>query len=350
MIEKINSNYSFDPNYLGNLKAPRLTKPILLEHIKSFQKFERKSLFFLYSEYILKSHRNPFFSELINRGNITAIDGKGLQWANYIIKSRWNIFISELKFRIGFAGQLCKRIVFVINCIYNIFSGFYILFTKKNTFISTHNQVILGRDFAYDLLDIADSKNWKVVILGAIGIEVISKIKRLHPNINISTWNMDSGSPFMQDKSVITDFPINNLTNLTRKQKILNNDNLLEHFPVLDNCLEFLKENQFDLVLVAFGGLSGKQEFFIDFLKNKTSIKFTLAVGLGAAFDHMGAGAKESPSSEFLNGIGLEWLFRFIISPRRRVRVFDSIFMFWIYISYLPFLKETDNLKLPTLF
>jgi UDP-N-acetyl-D-mannosaminuronic acid transferase (WecB/TagA/CpsF family) len=48
-----------------------------------------------------------------------------------------------------------------------------------------------------------------------------------------------------------------------------------------------------DLLLISLGGGSGKQEFFIDNLKQDPKVNFRLATGIGAALDHLGTGAEQ---------------------------------------------------------
>jgi N-acetylglucosaminyldiphosphoundecaprenol N-acetyl-beta-D-mannosaminyltransferase len=99
-----------------------------------------------------------------------------------------------------------------------------------------------------------------------------------------------------------------------------------------------------DLILVCLGGASGKQEFFINNLKNDKSINFGVAVGIGAAFDHLGSGEKQKRTSSVLEKRGLEWLFRIFTNPKRGFRTWHSIYQLWILTTLQPFTNRTNDI------
>jgi len=76
-----------------------------------------------------------------------------------------------------------------------------------------------------------------------------------------------------------------------------------------------------DVLLVGLG--SPKQEKFIyENLKKMPSVK--LAIGVGGAFDFISGCTKRAP--RILQKIGLEWLWRLILEPRRAKRVYGGVF------------------------
>jgi N-acetylglucosaminyldiphosphoundecaprenol N-acetyl-beta-D-mannosaminyltransferase len=90
-----------------------------------------------------------------------------------------------------------------------------------------------------------------------------------------------------------------------------------------DNILEKINQTKPDIIFVALGG--GKQEKWIDAnLKNLPSIK--LAMGIGGAFDFISGKIRRAPRT--MRKLGLEWLFRLFIEPRRIRRIFNATIRF----------------------
>ena len=76
-----------------------------------------------------------------------------------------------------------------------------------------------------------------------------------------------------------------------------------------------------DVLLVGLG--SPKQEKFIhENLKNMPSVK--LAIGVGGAFDFISGHVKRAP--RILQKIGLEWLWRLALEPKRIKRIYNGVF------------------------
>ena len=82
-----------------------------------------------------------------------------------------------------------------------------------------------------------------------------------------------------------------------------------------------------DVLLVGLG--SPKQEKFIhESLKKMPSVK--LAIGVGGAFDFISGRVKRAP--KFMQKIGLEWLWRLILEPKRIKRVYNGVFKLGILV------------------
>jgi len=89
----------------------------------------------------------------------------------------------------------------------------------------------------------------------------------------------------------------------------------------LDKVIEKINLLKPDVLLVGLG--SPKQEKFIyENLKKIPSVK--LAIGVGGAFDFISGRIKRAP--KLIQKIGLEWLWRLILQPKRIGRVFRGIF------------------------
>lgn len=70
-----------------------------------------------------------------------------------------------------------------------------------------------------------------------------------------------------------------------------------------------------DILLVAMG--CPKQEIFM--IKNKSKMQFKIAMGVGGSFDVLSGNVQRAP--QFVQNIGLEWLYRLIMQPSRLKRV-----------------------------
>lgn len=79
----------------------------------------------------------------------------------------------------------------------------------------------------------------------------------------------------------------------------------------IEHMNSMLRESGADLVIV---GLSApKQELFV--YNNKNKYQIPLSLSLGAAIDFLAGNVKRAP--KWVNRCGLEWLYRFILEPKR---------------------------------
>lgn len=76
-----------------------------------------------------------------------------------------------------------------------------------------------------------------------------------------------------------------------------------------------IRRSRADVVLVALG--APEQEFWID-RNHRRFGSTTVAIGIGGALDYFAGTIPRAP--KFLRAVGLEWLIRLIIQPRRRWR------------------------------
>jgi len=91
----------------------------------------------------------------------------------------------------------------------------------------------------------------------------------------------------------------------------------------MDKVIGMVNQVQSEILLVALG--MPKQEKWInENLKKMPSVK--LAIGVGGAFDFISGKTKRAP--RFLQSLGLEWFWRFILQPWRIKRIFNAIIIF----------------------
>ncbi|MBI4995076.1 WecB/TagA/CpsF family glycosyltransferase [Candidatus Peregrinibacteria bacterium] len=75
----------------------------------------------------------------------------------------------------------------------------------------------------------------------------------------------------------------------------------------------------------------GKQEKWIDKnLRDLPSVK--IAMGVGGAFDFISGHVKRAP--KFIRQIGLEWVWRLIVEPRRVGRIWKATVKFLILLGF----------------
>lgn len=90
-----------------------------------------------------------------------------------------------------------------------------------------------------------------------------------------------------------------------------------------------LKAKSYKLLLCNFG--APEQEFFLESLQNNPS-DIRLAMGVGGAFDFLTG--KQTRAPRCLRAIGLEWLWRFILQPRRFKRIWNAVVVFVVKVLF----------------
>ncbi|MBR1977714.1 WecB/TagA/CpsF family glycosyltransferase [bacterium] len=149
---------------------------------------------------------------------------------------------------------------------------------------------IRGVEFSKNLLKIASEKDLRVALFGAkeeVLQAAIQKLKEEFPTLNI----VYARNGYFDDDTVI-------------KEEIISaNPNIL---------------------LVALG--APKQEFFIKSILDK--LNACVAVGVGGSFDVYSGLVKEAP--QIWQKLGLEWLYRTLIDPKRFKRIFPTLPLFLI--------------------
>ena len=317
---------------LAGVELPQITRAGLNQKIRGLDALSKTVLYFFYSEFIIRANSNPAYRDVLNRGNLTAIDGKGLEWSNYNL-------LGNPKYQ---PENLIRERIYY-NLIKNICQGFWLIFRRVDFSQMTKNEVILGRDFVYDLLKQANINKSKVVIIGSNRL-VAKALEAQFPFASIMVWEAPSDGMLMTDTGRNTP-----KTNIENQHGFLNPENLLSEFPELIQARGFVRRFEPDLVIVCLGGASGKQEFFISNILGDSSIQFGLAVGVGAAFDHLGSGDKQKKVIPWVEKSGLEWLFRIVTNPKRASRTWHSIYTLWCLTSLQPFVPQGEKIEIKKL-
>lgn len=213
------------------------------------EKLTKKSQFYIVTpnpEIIIEARHNPELTHSLNSAHFSIPDGVGLKFANRSLK------------------------------------------------------IIKGREFASDLLDIANKEKLKVYLLGSNDFANKKAQKILqskYPNIKFS----GSAGPRL-DKNAL---PVSEVdTNIQ---------------------FEILKEiNSFkpDLLFIAFG--APKQEIWIENWLPK--LKVTGAMTVGGSLDYYAGFTRPVPN--LVENLKLEWLWRLIQEPKRAGRIFNALVVF----------------------
>jgi exopolysaccharide biosynthesis WecB/TagA/CpsF family protein len=324
---------------LLGVKIPKITKTELKDQILGLEdgnglnkaeKSIKKNLYFLYSEFLLRACRNPYYRQVLNDADQLAVDGKGTQWAIWAVNNAGflpKIYQKSYDLHPYFRLVLFP-IVLVLQLIFNYIISAYQLLNKKDYSNEISNELILGRDFSLEILEIAVQKKWNVLVIagGKNPLEIEKALQEKFKGLRVKVHLLDPSSRTMKD-------------NLGHK--FLTKKDLFEKMPELLGALKWVQSGRFDLIINGIGGESGKQEFFLDYIKNDPKCSYKLAIGVGAAYDSLlKTGAKQRQVPNWMVKTGLEWLFRLITQPYRRKRVLDSVLTLWWWVSVQQFMQN----------
>lgn len=104
--------------------------------------------------------------------------------------------------------------------------------------------------------------------------------------------------------------------------------------------IEKINNSKADILFVALG--SPLQEKWINF--NSEKFKFVkLMIGIGGAFDMISGITPRAPL--FLRQIGLEWLWRFMLQPKRFRRIFNAVVIFSLMVLKQKLTSKWNNFK-----
>jgi len=157
------------------------------------------------------------------------------------------------------------------------------------------NSRVTGTDLMVDICRLANKKRYSIYLLGGgknVARMAVVNLKKEMPRLKI-TGAEEGGKMDEWDNRVI-----------------------IKHINVLKP----------DILFVALG--HGKQEKWIhDNFKELASVK--LAIGVGGAFDFISGKVKRAP--KWMRTVGLEWLWRLVLEPKRLKRIINATLVFpWL--------------------
>lgn len=160
---------------------------------------------------------------------------------------------------------------------------------------------ITGVDLMLRLCEMAAKDGWKVYLVGGVGetaCKTAEKLRGMYPGLAVEG---EEGIP---------------------KQ-------VTSHKLQVTNLIERINHFSPQLLFVALG--QPKQELWIDdHLKEMPSVR--VAMGVGGAFDFISGKVPRAPF--IMRQMGLEWLWRLIVEPRRFPRIFNATVRFaWLVVK-----------------
>ena len=127
--------------------------------------------------------------------------------------------------------------------------------------------------------------------------------------------------------------------NIWQKAPEVKISGLLNGFVSDEKTIDEINDKKPEIVLVALG--APKQEKWIyDNLKKMPSVK--LAIGVGGAFDFISGRTRRAPN--FIQKIGIEWLWRLFIKPNQWRKTWRSVIVFSIMI-FKEFFSKRKKIK-----
>ncbi|MBI5466076.1 MAG: WecB/TagA/CpsF family glycosyltransferase [Candidatus Kerfeldbacteria bacterium] len=160
---------------------------------------------------------------------------------------------------------------------------------------------VTGVELVRRLIKESPDYSYTLFLAGSANKSILDKTTQyfslLYGKINIV--GVDSGPTFSKNAK----FPLNSVAN--------------------DQLLANIEKTKPDILLVAFG--HPKQELWLDYYLPKLPVH--VGIGVGGSFDYF-AGV-ESRAPGFLRAMGLEWLWRLLLSPKLRFkRIFTAVVEF----------------------
>ena len=261
-------------NILGVGITDASKKEVLEYIVKNLENFTEKSYFVTPNpEFLVFASKNITFKNILNNADLALADGIGVMMAAKILgkplKDRFTGVdlvkslckeVSEKPITVGFLGGRSGVAELTAECL-----------RKKHPKLKIG---FVGEEWPNDYL------------AGPVG---------LHPRPTSSVAPLSSGArrgpPAPATRLGVSSSSVTPTSPFNTKYKILN--------------------TSVDILFVAFG--CPKQEFWIS--ENLPKIPVKIAIGVGGAFDYISGKIPRAPG--FLRTLGLEWLFRLIVQPRR---------------------------------
>ncbi len=168
---------------------------------------------------------------------------------------------------------------------------------------------ISGVDLMVDILKIAEDERKSVFFVGSGTAKTLTGlfhyVQKNYPNLVIA--GMHTGPHFHISSS--------DIIFVDDKQKKVNY-----------HVLKDIQSSQPDIIFVAFG--HEKQEMWIDqYAEYMPSAR--IVMGVGGAFDYLSGSVSRAP--KIVRKIGLEWLYRLVVQPKRIARIITAVVIFPYY-------------------
>jgi len=238
---------------------------------------DRHMVFTPNPEMIVRANKDIEFKNVLNLATLSLPDGIGLLFASTYL---------NLKTRFRKSKKL--------KVIYALFQAFYTLLSLiffPNFCRKIIKERVCGSDFFWELIRICNENQKRVFFLGAapgVSEMVRDRVMKVYPKLQIA--GTYAGSP---DK----DFE--------------------------KEICHIINTGKPDLLCIAYGA-PAQEKWIYRNLKNLDKVK--VAIGLGGTFDFVAGKTKRAPL--IMRKLGLEWLFRLLLTPSRIYRIYNATFKF----------------------
>lgn len=222
-----------------------------------------------YSEFIYSALMKNEIRDLLKKSNLSLADGIGVIFAYDFLNKKFS--------NTGFYGKIFEAKIQMF------FTLTRILLNPKSLY-KVIPEKIVGANFFWDLLSLANSKNQSVFFLGARGEtpkKVSEIVKSKFPNLKIAGF-ANTGPKDLETIDII---------NTTKP----------------------------DILFVAYGPFAQER-----FIYENIKLPFKVGIGVGGTFDYIAKNKLAPPN--FLRIIGLEWAFRLVTQRGRLKRIFNATF------------------------
>lgn len=234
-------------------------------------------------EFVVDAYFDKSFKEVLNSSDLNTIDGFGVALLVRKILNKQK-GLSNLKL------------------IQDYFSG------------EVRSLVLTGVDLTEKLLEIANKECLSVFLLGGseeknTSFRTYQVLREKFPKIKFIGYSSEFSHLVKDDKETIK--------YIHKKMKE-------------SSC------KKIDIIFVAYGHKN--QEFWIE--RNIDKIPANVAVGVGGTFDYISGEVKRAP--KWLQNIGFEWGYRFLVQPKRFFRILKATFLY-IFVVFLSSKKSDKN-------
>lgn len=273
---KFDINYLYMRTEVLDLPVDILTKKETLERIVEWIRLNGKKpkmVVTAYSEFFVKGQTDKKFAEVVRKADLVTPDGRSVLAAvKYLEKTR------KLK-----KSKIAKR----------LFLGLEI---GRDILTNNLGESVTGVFLFEELTARAEREGWKIFLLGGWGNVSARTAKTLlerFPGIRVA---YDAGESRLGSEPEV-------------------------------NKMVIEKINKFkpDILFVQYNPV--KQEKWI--AENKANLKALVIMGVGGTFNEYLGDFKKAP--QWMETMGLKWLWRVIVEPKRIGRIFKAVIVFpWL--------------------
>lgn len=271
-----------------DVKVNKITTKEVLEKIKSFLLSDQQHyIVTLNPEMVVEARKNNHFKKIINEADIVIPDGIGILFANKFLNHRT---LSEKITGINLIYKICES---------ELIKGKKIYLLGAGEGIAKKTAEVLSKKYSHLNIVGAEEGMWFEI-----------------PNIKYQIPN----------KSQNSKFPAKGWSALGGK---IPNSYNNKFYKLNEELIQRINRTKPDIILVAFG-VPKQEEWIYENLKKMPSVR--LAIGVGGSFDFISGKVKRAPL--IFQKLGLEWLWRLILNPRRIKRIYNATIKFgWMVLK-----------------